>query len=275
MLTAFFSPTGTTQTLVKAFTKHLTEAINDQEMIDEPKFIDFTPLSERSFINGLKEIRIDSNEIFVLGVPVYAGRVPNILLNYLNCFKGDHTKAIIIAVYGNRHYDDTLMELWQILDVNGFDVVAAGAFIGEHAFSDILAAGRPDGDDLFECKQFADQIAVKLSRSVTNGFEPPLIPGSWPLRPYYKPAGVSFDFKRITPVTLDACLDCGLCAEICPVQSISHVDNKTIVGMCIKCCACVKQCPVSAKQFDDTNFINHKKELEYGYSSRKIPEFFL
>jgi ferredoxin len=272
MVTAFFSPTGTTRTIILKFSAHLKEVISSHDDIVSTKMIDFTPLSERV---STDEITMGRDELFILGIPVYAGRVPNVLLPYLNRFKGDQTKTIIVAVYGNRHFDDALMELSQILNANGFDIIAGCAFIGEHAFSKDLAVGRPDADDLQDSNRFARLIADKLDSELITS---PEIPGNWPLRPYYKPVdgeGVVFDFKRIVPTTMSTCIDCGYCANICPVQSISFVDNRTISGICIKCCACVKQCPVNAKQFDDPNFIKHKKELESDFVSRKSPECYL
>lgn len=260
-------------------TAHLKDAMNTEELIDlnefEYKTIDFTPLSERS---SNDEIRISCDELFILGIPVYAGRVPNVLLPYLKRYKGDRTKAVIVTVYGNRHYDDALMELSQLLVSNGFDVIAGCAFIGEHAFSNVLAAGRPDTDDRQACKRFAYKIAKKLTQMNSHRVDDFIMPGKWPLRPYYRPVdddGVAFDFKRIVPITMETCIECGLCAEFCPVQSISFVDNRTITGICIKCCACVKNCPVGAKHFDDPNFLKHKKELEVDFFSRRSPECFL
>ncbi len=275
MLTAFFSPTGTTQKLVMNLSEHLLQEMNLQGTTANLKFIDFTPLSERTLMEGQSEITIHQDTLFIIGIPVYAGRVPNILLPYLNRFKGNKTKAVIVAVYGNRNYDDALMELWQLLKANGFDVIAAGAFIGEHSFSEILAAGRPDADDFLKCEWFAKKIAKKLARNGNDLLE---IPGNWPLRPYYRPideAGVSFDFKRIKPITRETCIDCGLCAKVCPMQAIAYEDFRTIKGICIKCCACVKRCPTDAKQFDDPNFVAHKHELEINFSSRRTPELFL
>ncbi len=278
ILTAFFSPTGTTRKIVKAFTEELLAVMNHKVVTNEMKILDFTPLSERSIINGPIDMSFGSDELVILGVPVYAGRVPNVLLPYLNCFKGVNTKVIVVVVYGNRHYDDAMMELWQILNTNGFNVIAAGAFIGEHAFSEVLAEGRPDIGDILVCKQFARQVAEKLEKGDAKRLEKSDIPGNWPLRTYYKPvdaSGNAFDFRRIIPSTLDTCINCGLCANICPIQSISHADNRTIIDICIKCCACVKRCPVKAKRFDDANFMLHKKELEDGFSDCKIPEYFV
>ncbi len=278
MLAAYFSPTGTTRKIVMALSAHLKDAMTTNSELTndiisiELKTIDFTPLTERT---SNDEIRIKCDELFILGIPVYAGRVPNVLLPYLKRFKGDNTKAVIVAVYGNRHYDDALMELSQLFVSNGFDVVAGCAFIGEHAFSNVLAAGRPDTEDLLLCKQYAYEIANKLTNLESRCF---MIPGQWPLRPYYRPVdddGAAFDFKRIVPVTKSTCIECGLCANLCPVQSISNSDNRTITGMCIKCCACVKHCPVEAKQFDDPNFMKHKKELEVDFFCRRSPECFL
>lgn len=279
MLAAYFSPTGTTRKIVMALSVHLKDAMlntmTNAKTDIKRDTIDFTPLSERT---SNEEIRISSDELFILGIPVYAGRVPNVLLPYLKRFKGDNTKAVIVAVYGNRHYDDALMELSQLLVSNGFDVIAGCAFIGEHAFSSVLAAGRPDSNDLLACKRYAYEIAKKLTHMASQRVDDFIMPGHSPLRPYYRPVdddGIPFDFKRIVPVTKTTCIDCGLCAKICPVQSISDVDYQTITGLCIKCCACVKHCPVEAKQFDDPNFMKHKKELEVDFFSRRSPECFL
>jgi len=278
MLTAYFSPTGTTKHIALALSTYLKDALTRQGGLPSIKKIDFTQLSERVPDEISEIIEVDRDTLFILSLPVYAGRVPNILLPYLKRFKGDHTKTVIVAVYGNRHYDDALMEIWQLLKANGFDVIAAGAFIGAHSFSDQLASGRPDADDISICKQFAEKIAEKLEKYATACPEVVGIPGKWPLRSYFRPVdvnGVPFDFKRIAPVTQDSCIACGLCSKICPVGSISNRDHKTIIGICIKCCACVKRCPVNAKQFDDLNFIKHKIELETDFFSRKSPEYFL
>jgi DUF1009 family protein len=92
-----------------------------------------------------------------IGVPVYAGRVPNVLLKYLNSIIGNAALAIPVVVYGNRNYDDALIELKDILELKGFKVIGGGAFIGEHAFSRTLANNRPDEKDMDIAREFANQ----------------------------------------------------------------------------------------------------------------------
>ena len=108
---AFFSPTGTTRRLVLA--------------LAEP-------------------IVFGEDEIAVIGLPVYAGRLPNLLLPYVKTIQGHDTPAVFLTTFGNRNYDDALLELGLLLQEQGFRLTGAGAFVGEHAFSRELGAGRPD-----------------------------------------------------------------------------------------------------------------------------------
>lgn len=260
----YFSPTGTTKKVVNGLAEILS---NDKEM--NIKYINFTMPDTRE-----KSITFGKKEILIIGIPVYAGRVPNILLKYLDTIKGDDTIAIPIVVYGNRNYDDALIELKNILTSRGFIIVAAAAFIGEHSFSKILAKGRPDNKDMNKVHLFGHKLAEILHDVPSKYVE---VPGQNPIRPYYQPKdknGHSFDFKKITPKTNDNCIDCKLCAEICPVGSIDFDDVSKLNGICIKCCACVKNCPTQAKSFDDENYRKHKVELEINYSNRREPELF-
>jgi len=272
----YFSPTGTTEKVVRRIADGLA---NRCGCFEKPHVVNFTDYKERQ---GDMPIVI-KDSVLIVGVPVYAGRVPNVLLSYLKRFKGENSQVVLIVLYGNRAYDDALIELREIFIKVGFTVVGAGAFIGEHAFSKVLAAGRPDAEDCLKADTLVEQISLNLKnfKSNENRDNASLlgsIAGEVALRPYYRPLdkdGNPFDFKTIKPVTLDSCVHCGICAAACPVQSIDYIDHKTILGKCIKCCACVKRCPTHAKVFDDPNFIKHKIELECQCVERQEPELFL
>ena len=143
----YFSPTGTTKKIVKTIGSVLERNISVRESLQE---IDFTLAESRKNIPEFVD-----RDIVIVGVPVYAGRVPNILLDYLESIRGDGAIAIPLVLYGNRNYDNALIELRDILQKKGFRIIAAAAFIGEHSFSRTLAKDRPDSQDLKKAREFA------------------------------------------------------------------------------------------------------------------------
>lgn len=266
LITMYFSPTGTTEKILEEIEK----VIVDGEDVIKGDRINFTYPQVR------KEGKLFSgNDILLIGVPVYAGRVPNILLNYLNSIKSKGSIAIPIVLYGNRDYDDALLELNDILVDNGFHVIAGGAFVGEHSFSYNLAKDRPDSEDLSIARDFGRTIYEKIK---DNRNENPNIKGKRPYRKYYIPKdeeGKSRNIIKVKPKTDDNCIDCKICAKVCTMGSIDYNDVSVLNGICIKCGGCIKRCPVGSKYFDDPSYIIHKEELEDEFKERKEPIIFI
>ncbi|MEA5083907.1 MAG: EFR1 family ferrodoxin [Lachnospiraceae bacterium] len=263
----YFSPTGTTKKIVTNIAKEVAHGIEA-----ELSTLDFTPPMVRNEGNSFSE-----NDIVIFGVPVYAGRVPNVLLEYLSKVIGGGAIAVPVVLFGNRNYDDALIELRNILHNNGFSPVAAGAFIGEHSFSRILGKNRPDERDLKVATEFASEIANKI---ITGNFGniPVEVKGENSLRGYYKPRDMKeniIDIRKVKPKTNDKCNNCGICVKVCPMGSISSENVREYTGICIKCGACIKKCPQNAKYYDDENYLYHKKDLEEEFQRRAEPETFL
>lgn len=75
-----------------------------------------------------------------------------------------------------------------------------------------------------------------------------------PYRGYYQPRdrkGVSIDIRKVKSLVSDACDDCKICADVCPMGSISHENVREYTGICIKCGACIKKCPKQARYYED------------------------
>lgn len=297
----FFSGTGTTEKIVRTVAAKMTECLSAEETAEASRgagakavfrgaeTIDFTPLQARE-----KVYSFGPSDIVVFGVPVIAGRVPNVLLPFLNTLEGGGAMAVPVVLYGNRNFDDALIELRNILEERGFHTVAAGAFIGEHSFSRILAAGRPDEKDLQVAERFAGSAAEKIrgliTRAAQDGAEEALekilqdscpvdVDGEDPIRPYYKPRdrkGNHINILKVKPkLHEDRCTKCGICVAACPMGSIKPEAPGVVDGICIKCCGCEKKCPEGALYFDDPGYLYHKEELELGYPDRKEPKVFL
>ena len=91
----YFSATYTTKRVVEAVAANLSNEVTAYDITNDA---------------STDEVAIPADELVVEGVPVYAGRVPAMAAERLRRFRGDNTPAIVVAVYGNRHYDDAIIE---------------------------------------------------------------------------------------------------------------------------------------------------------------------
>ncbi|WP_286137642.1 EFR1 family ferrodoxin [Gabonibacter massiliensis] len=268
VVAVYFSPTGTTRRSVSVIAAEMARILKVTV-----ESYDFTLPSARSTVLAFKR-----TDMVVLGTPVYAGRVPNVLLKYLATLQGNEAIGIPVVLFGNRDYDDALIELRDIMERAGFHVTAAAAFIGEHSFSQMLAKGRPDERDAEALNAFAARVAEKYKESDDRKITVKVKGTPYPYRGYYTPRdrkGNAVDIRKVMPVTNDRCIDCKLCVEICPMGSISYDDVREYTGICIKCGACIKRCPMGAKYYEDAGYLYHKQELEEGLTERREPELFL
>lgn len=262
----YFSATGTTKRIVLAVAGRIARAWGEELRLE-----DFTLPQGRE-----KPRCFEEGDLVVFGVPVYAGRVPNVLLSYIRSLTGGGALAVPVVCYGNRNYDDALIELRDLLEAAGFRTVAAGAFVGEHSFSRILGAGRPDAEDIAKAEEFAERI-LQLPEPPAEGRQPVEVNGCSPYRPYYVPKdrnGQPVNILKDKPKVGEGCTNCGLCVLLCPIGSIVPGNVGEYRGICIKCGACVKGCPADARYYDSYNYLYHKEELELGFTRRAEPELF-
>ncbi len=266
----YFSATDTTKKTVLTIADEAARLLGA-----EREDYDFTlpGMRENGFAAG-------KDDLVIFGTPVYAGRVPNVLLKYLATIQGNGALAVPVVLFGNRNFDDGLIELRDILENTGFHTVAAAAFVGEHSFSKPLAAGRPDADDMKEALAFAGKVAEKV-KGLPEGEAPAPVEVDGvphPYRGYYQPRdrkGVSIDIRKVKSLVSDACDDCKICADVCPMGSISHENVREYTGICIKCGACIKKCPKQARYYEDEGYLYHQHELEEGYTRRAAISLFL
>ena len=213
----------------------------------------------------------DSSDMLVAGFPVYAGRIPNKILPFLQTgIQGCGATAIPVVTFGNRSFGDGLMELNKELTAAGFTIAAGAALPCEHAFTTRLAAGRPNQDDLEEVRSFASDAAKKI---MSGKIAPLAIPGNDTVGPYYTPLGEDGQpakFLKARPLTdPEKCIHCALCAKKCPMGSICRDDPSQVTGICIKCQSCVRSCPMGAKYFDDERFLSHVAMLEKNFQGHQ------
>ena len=224
----YFSPTGGTEKV----TKLLSSTWKETKDLD---------ISDLHF--NYEDVNIKPEDMCIISVPSFGGRIPTVAVDRINKIKGNGAKAVAVVVYGNRDYDDTLLELKNVLEENGFVVGAMVAAIAEHSIARNLAAGRPDKSDEEELKKFSEEIKAKFESGEINT---ELMPkGNIPYKEWKGSA--------LKPEANENCVECGLCAKKCPVGAIPMDKPKTVdKDVCMACMRCISVCPTGARILDET-----------------------
>ncbi|MBN1777057.1 MAG: 4Fe-4S binding protein [Clostridiales bacterium] len=242
----YFSPTGNTKKSVDAMAAAVGGNILDHDVTVDR---DGAPCV------------FTAEDFAVFGMPVYGGRIPIAARDRLLRFRGKQTPCIVLVTYGNRHYDDALVELADLVQAQGFVVKGAAALVGRHTYGDIQA-GRPGADDLAADAAFARKAAANAV--VT----PPDIYGNRP----YRDGGGGGGFR---PLTSENCTACGICVSNCPMQAIG-ADCRTIDdSLCISCFRCIRKCPESAKHMNTADYLAFAESFSEQLKARRENEYFL
>ena len=249
----YFSPSGTT--------KKIAEKIGEG-FAEKKEYHDI--LAHRIE----KKRVIAENGLLILAMPVFGGRIPEYCLSSIKHLRGMNTPAIITAVYGNREYEDALVEMEDLLDDVGFRVIGAAAFIAQHSVFPHVAAGRPDEADMKYIEEFAEKCIEKLETFDPENNAELHLPGDRPYKPHMKPS--------MAPEADKNCTKCRTCVEVCPVHAISsETPKKTDKHKCIMCTACIASCPVKARSFGGPKYAVASKTFASACSKRKEPELFV
>lgn len=254
-----FSPTRTSKTVIDAIGSACELPCEELDL---------------TYPDTVSTINIAADELAIIGVPVYAGRVAPLAVKRLSALQGSNTPAVIVVTYGNREFEDALIELRDLVVNCGFKPIAGCAFIGEHSFSNSntpIAANRPDPVDMAAAKAFGTKIFKKLD-AVTDpaNVHNLKVPGNIP----YKEGMGQIPFAPT--VMHSICTLCLTCITTCPAGAIS-LDSVIEMDpdLCIFCCACIKNCPEAAIKIDATPIREKQQWLYEHCQERKEPELFL
>lgn len=253
----YFSPTDGTKKIIKAIADSM--ASNYEEF-------DLTLPQNRK-----EQLTFSNDDLVIIGLPTYAGRVPKLLHNYFEKIIAHDTLGVFVSTYGNRDYEDALLEQYDLFTAKGFIGLGAATFITEHSSTSKLAAGRPNKDDLKIASDFGAALINRLKAINTlSDLNPLRLPGN---RPYIVK---NMPMPPMAPETADSCVTCGICAKHCPTSAIDFADCKTIdLSKCIKCNSCVKRCPLQAKAITHEAYKNMQNMLIANFADQPgKPELF-
>lgn len=250
----YFSPTESTKRVVELIAEEFPCAHESLDLTETAKFRpDYT---------------FREDEVMLVGVPVYAGRIPATSIERFKKLHGRQTPVVLVVVYGNRAYDDALLELKNVMIEQGFRPVAGIAAVAEHNIARCVASGRPDAQDQAQLKKIGQEVAARLAAVKCNYEIPELaVSGNYP---YKVPGSLPIKIK-----VSSACSGCGRCIRSCPVQAISRTDAKvTDESRCIHCMRCVLVCPKDARKLGTMMQFAVNQKMKKACAGRKEPELF-
>lgn len=245
----FFSPSGTTKKVVEQIASNFECESQIRDLMHFDSSYKFT-----------------KDDVVIVGMPVFAGRIPKTACDRLSKLTGNNTKAIAVANYGNAKVGDALLELVDVLGENNFNVIAAISTVSHHSIFDGVAVGRPDSEDIEKINEFSKKCMEKIESGESIESE---IPGN---KPYV-------DYKQL-PFILNCdesiCIFCCECITICPEKAIPDDDPADVdLDSCSRCTACIHFCPENARSFTGEAFEAKKPEFESANSQRKEVEYYL
>lgn len=260
-----FSPTGTTRKILESIASGLAPDTCTQ--------LDLTHPGSGKFSLGAQ---IEGGEMTLIGMPVHAGRIPALAVERLRAsVRGKGRKAVLVVVYGNRAYEDALLELRDLARELGFVPFAAAAFVGEHSFStkDLpVGHGRPNKIDLEKALNFGRSVREKMLevRDADDNNQMLVVPGNFPYREGVQPALISPETDAGT------CVLCGDCVRSCPSTAITLTNDavETDKMACLRCCACVRVCPTGARVMLHPKILELGRTLHEKFTDRREPELF-
>lgn len=113
----FFSPAGGTKKVMDILANGIGQEVEKIDLIKDK----------------LKEVDFNKDDLCLIGVPSYGGRVPSVVVDMFKDINGNGARAVLVVVFGNRAIDDTLVELQDVLEASGFVCVVGVEAVAEHS----------------------------------------------------------------------------------------------------------------------------------------------
>ena len=216
-------------------------------------------LNERIKAEDTSSVQTEENVILV--TPTYAWRIPHIVSGWLGKAELVGAKRIWFVMDCGSEIGNAAKYNRQLAAQKHLRYMGTAQIIMPENY--IAMFNAPQAEQARRIVEQADPALQKALAQVRAGqeFPPPRDTlydrfMSGPVNPVFYRFFVKADAFRAT----DACIGCGKCMELCPLNNIRLENGKPVWGKhCTHCMACICDCP--------------KEAIEYGKKSKGKPRY--
>ncbi|TFG00521.1 MAG: hypothetical protein EU542_08005 [Promethearchaeota archaeon] len=262
----YFSGTNMTAELAKAIQNEFIQQGIKAELVNLLTHIqnDTTPT-------------IDNYNGVIFGFPVYGGRAPNIVRDWLQKLRGNEKISAMFFTYGGVSMGSAHYSTQSILEEQGFRVIGSAEFLAKHSYNVApgcnLVPNRPNEDDYQVARDFIRKLLDKMQQENPQqiSFEAPP-----ERRPKRKGNKKKTKKRRRSPFPFPSreedCSMCLKCEEECPTRAFNAQTGEADPDNCIRCMRCVVICPDNVIFMGDMSDFSQKVRSWRGLTNEKLKQ---
>ena len=231
----YFSGTGNSEYVAK----HIADALGDEilNLNDRIKASDTSP--------------IETGERLIIVTPTYAWRIPRVVRDWLRKTELRGAKQVWFVMTCGSEIGNADKYNREFCTEKSVACMGTAQIVMPENYIAMFSA--PQADEARQIVAKAEPALQKVLTQLRAGQEfPPPRDNlydrfmSGPVNPVFYRFFVKADAFRAT----DACIGCGKCVELCPLNNIHLENGKPVWGKnCTHCMACICYCPVSAIEY--------------------------
>jgi ferredoxin len=223
-------------------------------------------LSKRGHIVTIKSIEetqdLDEHELLIIGGPIYAGYMPDKLINWTrkNVTKVTEKQAIVFSTSAGLSNANGVKSIGKKLIRKGYTLLDMAKFEMPRNFYIDKYEPTDEGIQKLQFENAGAKIIDSincLDKSSSLSIEESVIMNDF-LSDFFrllaKNMGKSFKIH-------ENCINCGLCEKNCPQNNIKYKE-KQYLNRCIMCTRCIHNCPVNAISYKGKHIEQYKVHYE-------------
>lgn len=192
---------------------------------------------------------VSSEKALVFVGPIYAGRLPRIMDDYIKKVEFTGTNcACFIGTCAQTPWQ-TIRYVEKICEQKNFSLIGFNSIVMPQGY--IAGGGTQPKTVNDKILKEAEPKIIKIAEAIRNDRTlPKEQPGKAIMSKVLNPIMYSMMISAKGFVVTDKCIGCGKCEERCPLNNVKIVNDKPVWGKeCTHCMACIAGCPCEAIEY--------------------------